>query len=265
MESWRWFVEWLGRGDPRPSRPVAEAGGTGGADADTRRLQAVLRSGLDSVERDAARARLLALQGHGHVREARPAYGPAGRPEATVLVIDCSGSMEGQDIPPYRLAAAQDACDEFLRLRAQRFPRDSVAVVRFNDWAWTVIGWTFAGDGLCALEDGVRAIMAEGGTDIEAGLRAAGGLLDDAPAGTAGRVVLLTDGHGGRPVRIAEGLKSQGVLIDVIGVGGKPEAVNEECLREVASVVDGDVRYRFIRNRATLIDAFRTLANRPAR
>ena len=73
--------------------------------------------------------------------------------------------------------------------------------------------------------------------------------------------MLLTDGHGGDFIRTGQRLRGAGVLIDIIGIAGDPSAVAEEDLKKVASVVNGASRYRFIKNRAELLQHFKTIAN----
>jgi hypothetical protein len=80
--------------------------------------------------------------------------------------------------------------------------------------------------------------------------------------GVKDRIVLLTDGHGGQPLKTANELKANGVFIDVIGIGGSPSAVNEQLLRKIASTVNGDTRYRFISSRKDLFQHFRQLAEK---
>lgn len=75
---------------------------------------------------------------------------------------------------------------------------------------------------------------------------------------------MMTDGHGGNPAKIAADLKSQGVVIDVIGVGKSPRKVNEKVLRQIASTVEGELRYRFIRDQATLVAHYTGLAMKTA-
>lgn len=235
----------------------------GGGD-EARRLQFVLRNALTQAERDEARRKLLALSGHGTVRETAEA--PWGRgTEALVFVLDVSGSMTEPDIAPYRLAAAQRATLACARVKAERFPGDRVAVVSFNLRAWVVLPWTDAVGGRDEVNRAVWALAPHGGTDIAAGLRAAGSLFANAGTDCQGRIVLLTDGHGGEPIPVAAGLKTRGIVIDVVGVGGDPRAVNEGGLRQVASTVRGDNRYRFISGCEDLFAHFRSLGDRLAR
>jgi hypothetical protein len=48
----------------------------------------------------------------------------------------------------------------------------------------------------------------------------------------------------------------------VVGVGAAPTDVNESLLRSVASVVDGEVRYRFIKDSRTLVQHYTALATK---
>lgn len=231
------------------------------------RLQAILRMSPYPDVKERARKRLAELTGGaagaGAVAAPQAAYGP----EATVLVLDHSGSMGAGDYPPSRLGAAQSACEEFLRIKAAQTPNDIVSVVVFDNQAQVAIPWTPVGTGCHELRVTVWGIDVQGGTDINEGLLAAEWLIDAVPPGTATRIILLTDGQGGNPVATAVILKARGVVIDVIGIGGARTDVNEDCLMKVASVVGQppDLRYRFITDWQSLVQHFRSLANRLAR
>jgi hypothetical protein len=81
-------------------------------------------------------------------------------------------------------------------------------------------------------------------------------------SGIVQRVVMLTDGQGGEPLTTAERLKSCGVVIDVIGVGDSPSNVNEPLLKKVASFIDGELHYRFIKDHQSLIAHYTQLAHK---
>jgi len=49
-----------------------------------------------------------------------------------------------------------------------------------------------------------------------------------------------------------------------VGVGDKPSNVNEALLRKVASVIDGQLRYRFIKDQQTLLAHYTQLAQKTA-
>jgi hypothetical protein len=69
------------------------------------------------------------------------------------------------------------------------------------------------------------------------------------------------DGHDdGDPVRAAEQLKQAGIRLDIIGIGGSPSQVNEHELKQMASFFEGQLRYWFIRDTATLVRKFEALA-----
>jgi len=182
------------------------------------------------------------------------------RPDHSVLVLDESGSMEDLDISPTRYLAGVAAAAEYMEERLRGSPADTCSIVLFNGRSRVLFERRPLGDSRQAMVERLRSIEPDDGTDIEKGLLAAQRLLTREDGEYRQRIVLLTDGHGGRPERVAAELKRAGVLIDVIGVGGTPAAVNEVCLRAVASVVDGKSRYRFITNRAELADHFRSIA-----
>jgi len=103
----------------------------------------------------------------------------------------------------------------------------------------------------------------EGGTDLAKGLEAAARLFED--EGSTGRrrhVVMLTDGRGGEPLKQAAKLKNKlGAVIDVVGIGGTPDAVNEALLRQVATTDPGGFcHYRFVKDPETLSEHYTQLA-----
>jgi hypothetical protein len=79
------------------------------------------------------------------------------------------------------------------------------------------------------------------------------------------RIIMLSDGEhncGGSPKSVASRLKNAGVIIDCIGIGGSPEDVDEELLKEIASNnPDGSVRYCFIGDQTQLLRKYKTLAS----
>jgi hypothetical protein len=68
--------------------------------------------------------------------------------------------------------------------------------------------------------------------------------------------------RGGHPLRTAEDLKSQGVIIDVTGVGGSPAKVDDSLLKKVASILHGELLYRFIKDQRTLNRTFTALGGK---
>ncbi len=193
-----------------------------------------------------------------------PAAGaPAGQREILVLAIDTSGSMDG----PFaggtsKLAAAVRAGANLILNKIKVDPLDEVGIVSFTDKASVESAPLPCGAHKNELIQILQRLTADGGTDIDAGLRAAGDCLDFGRAGVTRRIVLLTDGHGGEPIRTVRSLKARGVVFDIIGVGDTPEAVNEKELRAIASVVAGELRYRFIKHAQALVTHYTGLASK---
>ena len=78
-------------------------------------------------------------------------------------------------------------------------------------------------------------------------------------------IILLTDGEateGPNPINVATVLKRQGIQLDIIGIGGSPWEINEAALKQMASVINGELRYWFIKSVPSLIQTFETLAFR---
>ena len=54
------------------------------------------------------------------------------------------------------------------------------------------------------------------------------------------------------------------MVIDVIGIGPSPHKVNERLLKKLASTIEGELRYRFIKNHRALVTLYTQLANKTA-
>ena len=183
--------------------------------------------------------------------------------EHTVFVIDISGSMYSMyDGRLTKLEAAAKANITMVQNKAQIDPYDEIGIVSFESYATVLLN-------LCPIYSQqqqiirtLQALTSNGGTDINKGLKAARDIFDWDRNDVVRRIVLLTDGHGGHPLQTAEDLKSRGVVIDVIGVGSSPSSVDEKLLRKVASVIEGETRYRFIKDQQTLVTHFEHLANK---
>lgn len=190
----------------------------------------------------------------------RPMGGPAA-----VLVIDASQSMNSEDWPPSRLHAARAAAKAYIERLCQESPDARVALVQYSCGAKTVCGLTPVSSS-AALYRKIDQITAESMTNITAGLRQASRILD-AGRGTC-QVVLLTDGvhnDGPSPTSVASKLRRKAIL-EIVGIGGTPEDVDEDLLRAMASARgDETKRYRFIGDQAGLVDHFENLAGRLAR
>ncbi|MGB2966844.1 MAG: VWA domain-containing protein [Phycisphaerae bacterium] len=183
--------------------------------------------------------------------------------EHTVFVIDKSGSMdERYDSRLSKVEAAARANATMVLEKARIDPNDRIGIVAFEDFAMPLLPLSPVGTHKRDIIQALQTISAGGCTDINEGLKAARDLFDWNRSDVVRRIVLLTDGHGGHPIRTAEELKSRGVVIDVIGVGDSPSNVDEKLLRKVSSVVQGELRYRFIKDQQTLVNHYTRLASK---
>ena len=110
---------------------------------------------------------------------------PTSSDSAVVLVMDTSGSMDGD-----RLTAAKKAAKSFV----DKYVKDSkptdkryAALVEFANDAETIIGWTNLAQGTTNFENAIKRLKAGGGTNMEAGLQLAYNLIN------AGKSNLLKD------------------------------------------------------------------------
>lgn len=114
---------------------------------------------------------------------------------ATVLVIDVSGSMKGD-----RIAAAKKAALEFVSTYAGKTPNTGryVSVVKFSTNGEVVCDWQDVSTtvGKAAVDNAINGLGANGGTNLDAGLRKANALLQDNIVNgvDSKNVIALTDG-----------------------------------------------------------------------
>ena len=182
-------------------------------------------------------------------------YVDVPKDRATVfVVIDVSLSMQATDVPPSRLAAAQEAAKEFVNELPAGF---NVGLISFAGRANLLVIPTTDKDEVNAAIDGLQ--LAES-TAIGAGIVAAlNGIAlippdpnhPDDPAPVA--IVLLSDGESNTPpnsATAAQQSKSMGVPIFTIAYGTSngyiinqgqknPVPVNKEELRNVANISGG--------------------------
>ncbi len=176
--------------------------------------------------------------------------------EIFVIIIDVSGSMLSKCGLVYRLRAAQRAVLGMFDARIQLGFDDEVVLIAFNDQAWVALPLTRCREHRKEIWRAVNSLAAEGGTDLKAPLVRLGQL--NLPPGACVHAVLLSDGHGGNPIRAARALKEAGVIIETVGVGNDPSEVDEDVMKKVASVLDGRILYRFLTDPQALADYFRT-------
>jgi Mg-chelatase subunit ChlD len=161
--------------------------------------------------------------------EAVPDYqsAPTSPPADVVLVVDRSGSMQGQ---PFEQALA--GARSFVE--RSDLSRHQVALVFFNSQAETVQGLTQEAD---ALESSMQGVYATDGTSIHEALRAARQELGSEAHRTGSQplIVLFSDGgsDAGLAEREADAAKADGVRIVVIGLRGT--SFNPDLLSRIAS------------------------------
>jgi Ca-activated chloride channel family protein len=188
-----------------------------------------------------------------------------GRPERTVaapqrqgtviMVTDTSGSMEATDVPPTRLAAAQEAA----RALAGKLPEEfRLGLVTFNSVAEQQVAPTTDRGQVQAAIQGLRVRGATAmGDGLELGLRSAREPVTDS-AGRARRLpsvlVLLSDGKSTRgnsdPVDVADRAKRLRIPIYAIALGTQGGVLNRHgrsvpvppdtvTLRDIAETTGG--------------------------
>jgi len=194
--------------------------------------------------------------------------------ESLLGIIDCSASMWDSDYPPSRLDAAKESFQELLDIKCERSPGDMVGLIGFNSKAKIFCRLVPVVSGRKYLTKALSMLYPDNGTDLASGLEMAwrvffGGFSTVCTTGITKnsashraqrRIVLLTDGHGGYPEEIADRLKKNFVVLDIVGIGGSRAAVNERLLKSIASFIDDKLHYRFIKDKEKLITHFRSLA-----
>ena len=193
------------------------------------------------------------------------ARGSLNQREQTAIVNDRSASMDEEytaDIN--KQEAANRAAIVMVCNKAQIDPQDEIGLVAFNSHAEVLLDLLPIVSHKRQMIEAIQDLTPDNGTDINEGLTAARDMFDWNRKDVVRRIVLLTDGEGGNPLHTAKDLKSRGVVIDVIGIGDCPSNVNEKLLKKVASVVAGELRYRFIKDHQSLIAHYTQLANKTA-
>ena len=206
--------------------------------------------------------------------------------EDTCVILDGSPSMAYEDYPPSRLAAANEALRSMLEVKLAHYPKDRMALVKFASSAEVLVRPVEVSQGAKYFRPTLDWMTTRSGTNITAGLQAAwellgggGGAYGDArgswlkrfffstPSGeqvsSANRIlraILLGDGAhntGPGPEGLAQKMKAQGWVIDVVGIGGGRDAqeFDEELLRRIAS----PGHYYFIGDTVQLIEKFKDL------
>lgn len=138
----------------------------------------------------------------------------ARAPLAMVIVVDTSGSMDGDKIVEARRSV--------IEMLDQMSDDDEVALVRYDSSPELLQPMARVGDVRERLIRKVRGVQATGGTNIPGALRRAMNALDDATGGRVKRVVLVSDGLDASRSE-SEGLARRGtdagVTVSSLGIG----------------------------------------------
>jgi Ca-activated chloride channel family protein len=209
-----------------------------------------LTLGLD--ERGLLPAATTRLHLVAEVSAVAPGIERARPPLAVVLAVDVSGSMHG---PPL-----EQVVQSIERLVGLLEPTDRVGVVAFSDSAAEVAPLAPANlDGRRLIAARARRLLAEGGTNVEAGLRKAAELMP--PRGLHERqvILLLSDGIPNRGAATAAELAALArSLRPEIGVStlGYGPSHHEDVLRAISE--GGAGRFHFIADPAVCEVEFAT-------
>ena len=189
-------------------------------------------------------------------------FAGTGHVELVTYLIDTSLSMDENMGNQTRLEVSCKAGRTLVKLKAEQYPDDRVAIVTFCRSARIVHRLTLP-EKLLELRSCLRNYKTGECTNIKAGLKKAFRTLRF-HSDSQRRIILLSDGCstcGGDPVDFATKIKSaHGITIDVIGIASSPKDVefNERVLRNIAS---GPEHYCFIHDAGELITKVRDLGH----
>lgn len=133
-------------------------------------------------------------------------------PQAIVLLIDSSGSMDG-----VKLAEVKTAATSFVERQTGK--QDNLAIVSFSDGSQVVAG---LGSDKNTLIQGINGLIANGGTNMASGIDTASAELQSAPQKSR-NILLFTDGvPSSLPAASTSALSArlQGITVVAVGAGG---------------------------------------------
>lgn len=186
---------------------------------------------------------------------------------------------------------------ELIKAKAKFHPQDKLGIIGFSGHASLLHDLVCLRDGVKGLLKALKNPSGGNSTNFTAALELAEGCFfgrkrkstnnffskilseilygaDDTPVRPTGpdynsthtlkRIILLTDGEhntGPCPLEVASRLKSAGVVIDCIGIGGGPHDVDEKLLKRIAfRNPNGSIRYCFIGDKQMLLKKYKSLA-----
>jgi len=192
---------------------------------------------LDEVERATA---MIRVRGDARAETVRT-------PVALTIVIDASGSMDGEKIVNAREAARN--------LITRLDPGDIVSLISYNTRSTTHLSNFAIGDDLTPAFAAITSVSTGGNTCVSCGLDSGYAALSSAPTGHIRRLVMLSDGRANRGetnasrlnTRAAEALEMHRIPTSTIGVG---EDYDPAVMTQVA--IGGGGAYYFMPNTMAL-------------
>lgn len=174
---------------------------------------------------------------------------PSTRDLLMVICVDVSSSMNSPCGRSTRLGVGQQSLMTAAAQTARRTPQALFGVIGFNDAPMLVTQPVPVAEHCEKICSAIQTTQAGGGTRLDLALEMGEAIFEQHPDRNAKSVLILTDGHSaGYVEEAADQLKAMGVQIFVTGIGHVPTDVNEDLLRSIASVVDGEPAYQFVTN-----------------
>lgn len=160
-------------------------------------------------------------------------------PLAVALVIDVSGSMQGEPIAHviHSCAIVSELLDA----------RDRLSIITFGDHAGVRIGLTACdADGRKRISSALYGISAGGSTNMHAGMEAGAGILASAPAGLRRVMVVLSDGQPNVGMSAPDQLAQYVSGLRPIGVSSLGFGIHHDERVLTAIATAGSGRYAYI-------------------
>ena len=177
---------------------------------------------------------------------------PGSRPPLSLaVVVDVSGSMLGD-----KLAFVQQGLELLIDGMNDD---DEVSLISYSDAATVIAEMQPVAGNRSSLRETVRSLVAEGATNLEAGLRAGyAEVLSDYDSSRQNRVILLSDGNptagitGQGPILdMSRGYNSDGIGLTTIGLG---QDFNINLMRDLALQADGN--FYFLEDAGAVSEVF---------
>jgi Mg-chelatase subunit ChlD len=211
---------------------------------------------------------LLNPRGFQHVQQSGCMRNGTGTGEVLIFILDRSNSMDEYCGSISKLRAAQNAILATLKTRLRQGFSDLTSLIIFNDHAEVPLLLSQVADSQALITKAVQSVHIDGGTDINSGLLFLSDHLQVYRHGRPIHAIVFSDGQGhtGSPLETAARLKGQSVILETVGVGHTPMDIDEPLLKNIASIVNGKVLYRFVRDSREMEEYFvQEISNRLVR